>query len=383
MPSIHRRPRSPYWYAAYVDGDGRRTLRSTGTTDRTKALKICLSLSDAAREGREGLLTERRVRQAMADLFARANRERMSAGTAREFLTGWLASKALELSPSSLPSYEQGVNTFLASLGAKADRPLDALSRSDVLAYRATLADRLAPATVNKTLRLLRGAWSSAIEASLTLDNLFPASIEVKESSRSTRRPFTLPELRRVLAACDDEWRGMVLLGLYTGQRLGDVAALTWGCVDLDQRLLAFITQKTGRRMELPLAGPLYDYLLTRPSADTPEAPVLPTIHASLVSGGTGTLSRQFSEILVRAGLVVKKPHRKAGMGRQGARESRGLSYHCLRHTATSLLKNAGVSDVIAREIIGHESEAVSRVYTHIEGSTLRRAVEAMPDVTK
>jgi hypothetical protein len=45
------------------------------------------------------------------------------------------------------------------------------------------------------------------------------------------------------------------------------------------------------------------------------------------------------------------------------------------------LLKNAGVSDAVARDIIGHESEAVSRNYTHIDLATKRKAVDAMPDV--
>ena len=105
-------------------------------------------------------------------------------------------------------------------------------------------------------------------------------------------------------------------------------------------------------------------------------------IHATLASGGSGTLSRQFGEILARAGLVTRKPHRKTGKGRDARRTSGGLSFHCLRHTATSLLKNAGVSDVVAREIIGHDSEAISRVYTHIEAKTLKNAVATMPDVT-
>ena len=52
------------------------------------------------------------------------------------------------------------------------------------------------------------------------------------------------------------------------------------------------------------------------------------------------------------------------------------------RHTATSLLKNAGVSDVVAREIIGHGSVVVSRHYTHIETDTLRSALDRLPDVT-
>ena len=58
------------------------------------------------------------------------------------------------------------------------------------------------------------------------------------------------------------------------------------------------------------------------------------------------------------------------------------LSFHSLRHTATSVLKNAGVSDVVARDIIGHESEAVSRNYTHIDMVTKRKAIDSMPNLT-
>ncbi len=52
-------------------------------------------------------------------------------------------------------------------------------------------------------------------------------------------------------------------------------------------------------------------------------------------------------------------------------------------HTVARLLKNVGVSDVIARDIIGHESEAISRNYTYIESETKRRAFNKMPDVTR
>jgi len=273
-------------------------------------------------------------------------------------------------------------NALLESLGIKADRPVDAITRNDALAFRAALAQRIGPASVNKTLRILRGAWTQAKEAALTLENVFPSSLELKEKSGAKRRPLTMPELKKVLEYCNDEWRGMVLLGLYTGQRLGDLAGLTWGCVDLESRVVSFTTKKTDRPMQIPLAEPLHRYLLARPSADTSDAPVLPDIHATLDSGGSGTLSRQFGEILARAGLVTRKPHRKVGKGRDARRTSGGLSFHCLRHTATSLLKNAGVSDVVAREIIGHDSEAISRVYTHIEAKTLKNAVATMPDVT-
>jgi hypothetical protein len=45
-------------------------------------------------------------------------------------------------------------------------------------------------------------------------------------------------------------------------------------------------------------------------------------------------------------------------------------------------LKNAGVSDVVAREIIGHDSPEISRVYTHIEKPALVDAMQKLPDIT-
>ena len=169
----------------------------------------------------------------------------------------------------------------------------------------------------------------------------------------------------------------MVLAGLYTGQRIGDVSSLTWRQVDFPQRTIHFTTQKTGRHINLPMAKPLESCLLDLPSSDDPEAPVF----ANAYNQTSNTLARQFSEILMEAGLAPKRNHGKHGKGRTARRELAALSFHCLRHTATSLLKNAGVSDVVAREIIGHDSEAVSRVYTHIESGTLREALDLLPDV--
>jgi hypothetical protein len=46
------------------------------------------------------------------------------------------------------------------------------------------------------------------------------------------------------------------------------------------------------------------------------------------------------------------------------------------------MLKATGVSDFIAREIIGHESAAVSRQYSHLSVDDLRKAMKRLPDVT-
>jgi integrase len=52
-----------------------------------------------------------------------------------------------------------------------------------------------------------------------------------------------------------------------------------------------------------------------------------------------------------------------------------------LRHTATSLLKAAGVSEAVARDIIRHKSAEVSRHYTHVDEASKRTALNKLPDL--
>ena len=381
MASLHKRERSPFWYAAFTLPDGCRAFRSTKKRGHRAALETCLEWERAAKLGREGRLSENQARQVVADIFVRANAANLPAGTVKEFLDSWLSRKGLEVAESSLVEYNQAARLFLTHLTDKAAKPIDAITAKDISGYRAHLAKRVSGATVNKHLKILRGAWKQALREGLLRENVFER-VDLVRESRSRRRAFTLDELRRILAVCNGEWRGMVMFGLYTGQRLGDLAGLTWDNLDTVSGELRLVTHKTDRSMPIPLARPLLAFVETLPAGDKPGAPLFPEIAATLKVSGTGTLSRQFSEILASAGLVAHKKHESEGKGRDGRRSSGGLSFHCLRHTATSLLKNAGVSDVVAREIIGHESEAVSRAYTHIETSTLRKALNAMPDVT-
>ena len=67
-----------------------------------------------------------------------------------------------------------------------------------------------------------------------------------------------------------------MLFGLYLGQRLGDLAKLTWRAVDLENGEIAFTTRKTGRRIVLPLVQPLTDYLASLPASDNPDAFIFP-----------------------------------------------------------------------------------------------------------
>ena len=100
----------------------------------------------------------------------------------------------------------------------------------------------------------------------------------------------------------------------------------------------------------LPLVQPLADYFLSLPASDNPDAYIFPRAASAK---RTSTLSNQFRGILVAAGLVEPRNPESMGKGRSHAREPSELSFHGLRHSAVTMLKAAGLSDFIAREIVG------------------------------
>jgi integrase len=117
----------------------------------------------------------------------------------------------------------------------------------------------------------------------------------------------------------------------------------------------------------LPIAEPLYRHWCEI-AGDNPKGPLFPRAFSlrRRNTSTSGALSNQFYEILTAAGLVEKRSHHKKAKGRNARRAAAGLGFHCLRHTATTLLKANGVSDAVTREIVGHESAAgFTRLFAH------------------
>ena len=101
-------------------------------------------------------------------------------------------------------------------------------------------------------------------------------------------------------------------------------------------------------------------------------------------------MSRQFGELLQSVGLSqVGGAHKKEKASKDAPvkanrrRVNNELSFHALRHTAATWLRDAGASESVAREIVGHDSESVARQYVHAGKDAMQKAVAAMPDVTK
>ena len=286
--------------------------------------------------------------------------------------------------PVPLVFYRGKINRFLAWLGDRASHDLFALTSADIVTFRTDENVRVSGSTVNHAIKVLRMAFEDARRDGIISDNPADTVKLVKRKDSTTRRPFTLAEIKLLLAKADKEWRSLIVFGLYTGQRLGDLARLTWANLDLEQNEIRLRTGKTGRQQIIPLAPPLRKYIETFEGHEPLHGPIHPSALASVTkSGRVGTLSRQFYELMAKAGLVPAKKHRVTdhSAGRNGRHQQSEISFHSLRHTATSLMKNAGISSAVVQDIIGHESAAISATYTHIDDSAKRSAVSVMPDV--
>ena len=390
MPSIHRQPGKPFWFCAYSIPNSqtlklKRVFRSTKTGDKKQALEICRAWHKAGLKARNGKLSVDAAREVIAqgvsDVFAATSAEALPSATIKGWCDKWLETKSIEAERSTHARYERIVERFIDSIGTKAKRDLSTLQVLDISRFRDREAKELSRATANLSVKVLRVCFGEAVRQGLLATNPAVRVPVLKTSDKSARRAFTMPEIRRILKACgnDMEWRGLVLFGLYLGQRLGDLSKLTWRTVDLDSGEVAFTARKTGRRIVLPLVQPLIDYLTALPATDNPNAYIFP--HAASAKR-TGTLSNQFREIMANAGLVEARSHEATKQGRSQARETSELSFHSLRHSAVTMLKASGLSDVFAREIVGHESAAISRQYTHLSTDDLRVAMQRLPDVT-
>ncbi len=380
MASLRKLPNSKYWIACYTDHTSRQRQRSTKQTDRKKAQKI----ADQYEAAYKRTLTENQARRVISDIYKDIHGEHLLKVSIEDYFNTWLSRKEIENARSTFLSYQGTVKKFLTFLGPeKSSRDLSYLSKTEIVLFRDNVAEDLTATTANHHLKILRSALQHAWKDGLIQDNPAARVSTIKKKVRSTtRRGFTIGELKKVIAAANEEWRGMIIAGLYTGQRLGDIAHLTWASIDLQREELALTTAKTGRRIVLPIAQPLMDYLLTLPASDNPSSALFKRAYENTERhGNVVVLSNQFYDILVNAGLAEVRSYKSPSRGKSVRRKTNELSFHSLRHTATTLMKDAGVPESVVRDVIGHTSSAVSAIYTHVGTNAKKKALNALPNV--
>jgi integrase len=170
-------------------------------------------------------------------------------------------------------------------------------------------------------------------------------------------------ECDSLLDNCDGTLKEMVLLGLKTGLRFGELIALEWSDIDLKSNLATIQksiarghlgSPKSNKIRYVPLLGDVGEMLRVR-------------------SNKNGLIFSKGENQPLGPMLCLRWLHlacKKAGL--------RKIGWHTLRHTFASHLAQNGVSIVIIKELLGHADIKTTMRYSHLTSLAVREAVRTL-----
>lgn len=382
MATVMKRERSPYWSAIWRDATGRQVWRSTKQTDRAAAMADALDYERADKMAGQGDMHEAQARKILNNILERAETgDTIRAPSIAEYLKGWMETKEANRAGATVERYQKVVDCFLESLKARASKPLTAICARDVEAFlNIRKGEGVSPKTLHLDCKIIRSAFNKARREGIITIN--PAeAVELPDMDSVQRGTFEAGEIQKLVVAAKGEWKTMILLGYFTGARLGDVAKMKWEGEKIDKNVregvnfeagtLTYWQQKNKKWVILPMHPELAEHL-GNIAPDRAVKFIMPGM-ANKGPGGQHGLSEGFKRIVLAAGLSLDTVQGK------GRRNISKRTFHALRHSFTSALANVGVAPEQRMKMTGHTSEQIHAGYTHIELQTLREAMAKMP----
>jgi integrase len=349
----------------YKDKDGVWREKSTGETDRTKALNVKNKWDeDNKNDELPGDKAEWTVEQA-SSLWV----ENHKLGNAR--------AKSNEKSL---------LRQLIRVLGPK---KLKAITLDDLKAYRVRRGEveDKGNRTINLELRILVNV--------LKEENLWKRSLKenykpLPESESDVGQALTVEQLAKLerTARTNDRWfvaYQAEVLAANCGMRGGEIRKTMMGAMDLENRRIhirrkATKTNKGARIIELnaqalAAAAKLYERS-QQLGATSPDHYLLPADLSKHVKAGDPFKDRRGFDVTRHQQGWRTAWHnlrKKAGL--------EGVRFHDLRHTFITRLAENNVPLPVVRSMVGHMSAKVTEHYTHISTNAARAAVELLEKI--
>jgi integrase len=252
--------------------------------------------------------------------------------------------------------------------------------------YRNRLDTGLSASTVRKIHDILRRGLAEAVDWHLTQRNV----ADVVKPPRPVPKEIvalSTDETRRLLdAAAEDRLEALYMLAVHTGMRQGEMLALRWQDVDIENAVLSVrrtLTRRGGKvafgepktkksRRSIRLTPQAVDALRAHLERQLRDMEILGDHYQDqglIFTTDTGApinpsnlRQRSFTPLLKRAGL----PH---------------MRFHDLRHTCATLLLSRGVHPKFVQELLGHATIAITLdTYSHVMPSMGDATAKAMED---
>jgi len=290
--------------------------------------------------------------------------------TLQEATDTWLAECRMATQKGTLKAYKLVIDRFLKAIGATVTGPaLRDITPEEIRMFQSRVYRESSAGNANKHLRVLKAFFAWALKNDFVRSNpVLPVRpIKRTQEERQQRRAFTLAEVQTIYSkAPDDFWRFMVIAGLYTGQRLGDLICLRWENVDFAADVLRLHQRKTGQSIIVPIA-PRLRAILEELRALKPKTAgyIWPKEVKEFLRHGTALFTNRFYPILLKSGVAGTKRN--------------GLGFHCMRRTFVSMLKLSGSSQSVAKQLAGHTTSGMSDLYTDVSDQAMRDAIDQLP----
>jgi len=339
------------------------------------------TLQRAANEARQARLTEARARDLLSDIMQSAWGEVLRVFTVAQWFEYFVKQKKKSRAAKTFLKHAHVLKEFTAFLGNRANLNIAAVTMKDIADFRDRReASGLSPSTLNCDVDVLSAAFNAALRQGLITVNPCLAIEPVKDKA-ARKDTFTLEQVTALGRVAEGDWKGLILAGFYTGQRLGDCANLRWDQIDMASKIKTIEIQqgKTGGKVVTAINPVLAEYLSKLKKHGE-------FVFPSLAQRNISPLSKHFRKLMKRAGIEQRiiRERSESGTGprsRSASRNVNALSFHSFRHTFNSILANAGVPEETRMALTGHTTRAMNQVYTHRQLSIYRDAVAVVPAV--
>jgi integrase len=264
----------------------------------------------------------------------------------------------------------------------------DAVTMMDVTggmaaAYLATVEKwGVSPRTFNIYRTRLKGVFNAlSLQASL-VSNPFDKTVAKGETEDTiTRRPFTPPELARILKQVENDpsLRPVIITAMCTAMRRGDVCLLRWADVDMVAGFITVKASKGGRRVDIPIFPLLRTELERRPQDGEFCFPEVAHMYLENAQG----ITYRVKKALADAGFKDENGNGTQVCRDHGKRRASVRDLHSFRTTWITLALTAGVPLDIVRRVTGHRTaDVVLEHYFQPGREDFKRTLErAMPGI--